>query len=120
MSGAICRSGKQLQFGGAVRECRESLGRGSDTRQRAHAEIERTADHGAIAVRRDDQASTGRVQPIYFRRREHRAGADQAIAVRARQQADRVERLRRIERHFDRAETLGDQRCAGFPAPAPA
>ena len=78
MSGAVSGRGKELEFRGAGAQRREGLGRGSDTRQHAHAELERAPDHVAVAVGRDHQASAGGVHPIYFGRAQHRAGADQA------------------------------------------
>ena len=105
---------KELQPVGAGRERGEAFGRASrrraGTRRPASLAARITSASECGMTMSLPPASTVRPRCL---RRHHGAGADQRLVAEAlRQDLDRAERLRRVERHLDQAEARLDQRRA--------
>ena len=105
--------GKHLQAVGAGLERGEGLRRRRDAGNARQPPPLRFADHGDVGVGHHDEASARRFDFLHSFDRRDRSRADEtALAEFRRQRRDRFERPRRIERHFENAETVRDQRRA--------
>ena len=94
--------GEQLQRVGAGGQQRECLGGGEAAGNSQQAPCLGGMHHIHSGVGRHDQASAGGGDLLHLCFGHHRAGADQqAIAKLLGEPGDAVQRIRRIERHFD-------------------
>ena len=107
----LCR--EHLQPIGAGGQSSERFGHRRNTGYADHAETLRFVDHRRVGVRHDDELAARFAYARDVGGRDDRARADEAsLAEFAGEQANRLERSRRIQRHFEHAEAfVGERTC---------
>ena len=105
--------GEHLQHVRAVLQREERFVRRRDARRAGKALRFRGAHDIAVAMRHHDQLAAGRLHFVDEIRMQHRARADDRVGrQRLADRRDAVERLRRIQRHFDDPKARFVQRAA--------
>ena len=91
---------------------RECFRRCHRSRQRFESQLECGLDHAAIGIGRNDQLAARVGDLANLSRRQHGSSSDQRVGTELLREAlDADEGLRRVERHFDRANAGVEQRA---------